>query len=115
MSEVVGVVETVAPERVRILYWGSYLEREEVYEQGDYDNLAKATKPRGGGGTNINCVVEHIKENKIDAQAVIVLTDGFLGGDWGEWDCPVLWCIQDNPRAVPDCGKMLHIKTSDLV
>ena len=27
MSEVVGVVETVAPERVRILYWGSYLER----------------------------------------------------------------------------------------
>jgi predicted metal-dependent peptidase len=79
MSEVVGVVETVAPERVRILYWGSYLEREEVYAQGDYDDLAKATKPVGGGGTNVGCVVDHIKENKIDAQAVIVLTDGYLG------------------------------------
>ena len=116
MSEVVSVVETVSPERVRILYWDSYIaEPEEVYEQGDYDKLVNATKPKGGGGTDINCVVEHIKENKIDAQAVIVLTDGFLGGDWGEWDCPVLWCIQDNPRAVPDCGKMVHIKTSDLV
>jgi hypothetical protein len=48
-------------------------------------------------------------KNNINAQAVIVLTDGYLGGDWGAWTMPLLWGILDNKSARPTIGKTLHI------
>jgi len=50
----------------------------------------------------------------INPQAVVVLTDGYLGGDWGQWSCPVLWCVLDNKRAVPDVGQVVHLKAEAL-
>jgi hypothetical protein len=50
----------------------------------------------------------------IKPQATVILTDGYLFGDWGTWDCPTLWCVLDNDSATPDTGKVVHIKTSDM-
>ena len=49
-------------------------------------------------------------EHSIKPQAVVVLTDGYLGGAWGQWHFPVLWCIQGNKGALADCGKTIHIE-----
>ena len=43
-----------------------------------------------------------------------MLTDGYLFGGWGQWHHPVLWCVLDNERAVPDVGKAVHVKSRDL-
>jgi hypothetical protein len=51
----------------------------------------------------------HIKETGIKAQAVIVLTDGYLGGTWGTWSLPVLWCIVGNKGATPNVGSYVHV------
>lgn len=109
LSEVTAICETVNPSRVRILYWGHEVAGDEVYESHELETLAKSTKPRGGGGTDVNCVTEYIHKNNITAQAVIVLTDGYLYSGWGTWEHPVLWCIQNNRRAVPTNGQAVHI------
>ena len=97
-----------------MLYWGDEVVRDEVYDSSTMAKLADMTEPQIGGGTKIECVVDYMKENDIKPQAVINFTDGYLAGSWGEWDCPVLWCILDNKRAAPDNGKVLHIKSSDM-
>ena len=51
-----------------------------------------------------------MKEQQINPQAIIVFTDGYLGGDWGTWDKPVLWCIIDNNSAAPTVGTTLNVK-----
>jgi len=76
--------------------------------------LAQSTKPVGGGGTDVNCVTAYMTEHGIKPQAVVVLTDGDLYGGWGQWSCPVLWCILDNERRKPDTGKAIHIKSEAL-
>ena len=43
-----------------------------------------------------------------------MLTDGYLGGSWGEWHHPLLWVILDNKSAVPDVGKAVHIKQREM-
>tara|TARA_R100001377_G_scaffold7692_1_gene4042 strand:+ start:1930 stop:3222 length:1293 start_codon:yes stop_codon:yes gene_type:complete len=111
LTEVKAVCDTVKPDRVRILYWGHEVVGDEVYENNELDKLVQSTKPRGGGGTDVRCVTHYIKEKNINPQATIVLTDGYLGGGWGEWTCPVLWAVLDNKRAVPDTGKTVHIKS----
>ncbi len=114
LSEIKGVCDTVKPESVRILYWDTKVCSEEVYGDvagacGSLEQLTQTTKPKGGGGTNVQCVPDHIQANNINAQAVIVLTDGYLGGDWGAWTMPLLWGILDNKHAQPTIGKTLHI------
>jgi predicted metal-dependent peptidase len=114
LSEIKGVCDTVRPESVRILYWDTKVCSDELY--GDVPNacasleqLTQTTKPAGGGGTMVQCVPDYIQKNNINAQAVIVLTDGYLGGDWGAWTMPLLWGILDNKSARPTIGKTLHI------
>ena len=114
LSEIKGVCDTVKPESVRILYWDTKVCADELYGDvanacGSLEQLTQTTKPAGGGGTMVECVPDYIRDNNINAQAVIVLTDGYLGGEWGAWTMPLLWVILDNKHAQPTIGKTLHI------
>jgi len=111
MSELVSIAQSVKPEAIRILYWDTKVCGDERYEPTDYDSMAKTTKPKGGGGTMVECVPNHIREHKIKAQCAVVFTDGYLGGTWGHWDCPVLWVIVDNKSCRPPFGTTLHVSS----
>ena len=114
MSEVKAVCDVVKPNTVRILYWGSSVVADEVYETHEIPDILNTTKPVGGGGTDAACVPEYMRATGIKSQATIMLTDGYVFGDWGTWDNPLLWCIIDNKRAVPPTGKVLHINGGDV-
>jgi len=114
LSEVKAIAETVNPDAVRVLYWDTAVCGDEVYVGDEVQRLVQSTKPKGGGGTMVECVPQYLQDKQIKAQCVIVLTDGYLGGSWGQWNHPVLWTILDNKSAVPDCGQAVHIKGGDM-
>ena len=114
LSEVKEICDTVHPDGVRLLYWDTKVCRDEKYDTHELDNIVNSTKPEGGGGTDVECVTDYIRDNNINAQAAIVLTDGHLYGGWGQWSMPVLWCIMDNNHAKPDVGKTVNIKSRDM-
>jgi predicted metal-dependent peptidase len=114
LSEVKSICDTVHPEQVRLLYWGHEIVGDESYKTDELDGLITSTKPRGGGGTDVNCVTQYMTAEGINPQACIVLTDGHLYGGWGEWSCPVLWTVIDNESAVPTAGTAIHIKSGDM-
>ena len=114
LTEVKSLSEIVKPEWLRILYWDTQICSDEKYEQHELDDFVKSTKPKGGGGTDVECVPAHMTKHGIRAQAAIIITDGYLGGSWGDWDCPVLWVIIDNKNAKPDMGTVVHVKSRDL-
>ena len=114
LSEVKAICDTVHPDKVRLLYWDTQICCDETYETHELDTLVQSTKPKGGGGTDVECVTEYIREESINAQACIVITDGDLYSGWGQWTMPVLWCVIDNKHKVPDVGKCVHIKSRDM-
>lgn len=109
LSEVKGIVDNIKVNKVRLLYWGTKVVADELYTGNQVDNLVKSTKPAGGGGTDVNCVTQYMRDNKITPSCTVVLTDGYLGGSWSTWTKPVLWAIVDNPSAKPNCGTTIHI------
>jgi predicted metal-dependent peptidase len=113
LTEVKEICETVHPESVRLMYWDTRVCRDEKYDMHELDTLVQSTKPAGGGGTDVDCVTDYIRDNNINAQAAIVLTDGYLFGGWGQWTMPVLWCVMDSGRTA-DVGKTVHIKSRDM-
>ena len=114
LTEAKSICDTVKPDKVRILYWDTKVCADEVYEQHELDDMVNSTKPAGGGGTTVSCVPEYMTDKNITPQAVIVITDGYLGSDWGSWSCPVLWVIIDNDSTTAPSGVTLHVKTADL-
>jgi predicted metal-dependent peptidase len=114
MSEIQAICDTVHPDHIRLLYWDTRVCQDEKYDMHQLDELVKTTKPKGGGGTNVECVTDYLTEHGVKPQAAIVLTDGYLGGSWGQWSCPVLWCILDNKSAKPDTGKHVNITSREM-
>jgi len=114
LSEIKSICDTVKPSLVRVIYWDTEVCRDEKYETHELDTLVKSTKPRGGGGTDVECVPKYMAEHGIKPQAVIVLTDGCLYGGWGQWTCPVLWTVLDNKTAKPSVGKIVHVKSNNM-
>jgi predicted metal-dependent peptidase len=100
ISEVASVMQNMNPEQVDLLYWDSEVAGHEVYGLNDADRMTSSTKPRGGGGTSPSCITKYMNKHKIDPVCAIILTDGYVGNDWGGvWNCPTLWTITSNIKS----------------
>ena len=111
LSEVKGIAEEVTPDKVDLLYWDGSVASHEEYEGSAVANIVSSTKPAGGGGTSPSCVSQYLKEQKIEPECVIMLTDGYVGNDWGsEWTAPVLWVITGGNTVMADIGKTIHVR-----
>ena len=107
LGEVKKICETVKPEGIDLLYWDTRVCQHEKYEQDQLDNLISSTKPRGGGGTDPQCIVDYMGKKKIKAECAVILTDGYVCS-WGEgWSCPTLWGITTDQTS--QIGKTVHI------
>jgi len=94
LSELKGIVTSVTPDKVRIVYWDTQIQQEEVYEPNEYDDLTASTTPRGGGGTCANCVKEYVDSiTPVTLSVVIMLTDGYLYDGFPEFGVPTVWGI----------------------
>jgi predicted metal-dependent peptidase len=111
LTEVRGIAEEVKPSQVDLIYWDSHVAGHEEYTENMVGDIINSTKPRGGGGTSPSCVSQYLKDKRIEPECVIMLTDGYVGSDWGsEWTAPVLWAIVGGNDCVADNGKTVHVK-----
>jgi len=110
LSEFVGITRMVNPDHVDLLYWDGEVTGHEEYKRGDYDSILSSMKPKGGGGTDPDCVERYLKDNKIKPDCIVMLTDGETFNRWGaNWPAPILWVISGNPKTTSTTGKTVHI------
>ena len=110
LGEMAKIAAAIKPEVVRVIYWDTEVCSEEIYKGADVQDIVKCTKPKGGGGTDVNCVTQYMQQFGIKPDVAIVLTDGDLYAGWGTWPCPVVWAIADNPSANPTVGRTVHVE-----
>ena len=81
----------------------------DTYNPKDYDNEnmdgIEDYEPMGGGGTDFDCIFTYLKENAISPKRLIVFTDGYPYGSWGDKDyCDTTWIIHGDPNPNPPFG-----------
>jgi hypothetical protein len=81
----------------------------ETYNPKDFhsDNmdLIEEYEPMGGGGTDFDCIFTYLKENAIEPKRLIVFTDGYPCGSWGDANyCDTTWIIHGDPNPNPPFG-----------
>lgn len=99
MGELNKLVVSTNPDRVDVLYWDTHVAGHETH-RGDAKAIVSKTNPKGGGGTNPDCVPAFMLDKKLEkADALVVLTDGYMTSDPSKWaglGLPILWCIIGN-------------------
>jgi predicted metal-dependent peptidase len=105
-SELASICDLVQPEAVRVLWWDTMVHGEQVFKPDSFNNIGALLKPLGGGGTHVSSVSQYIVEKKLNAECVIVFTDGYVEHDI-EWNIvpPTLWMITENKGLEVPCGK----------
>lgn len=103
-SELASICETCNPDKVRVLWWDTQVHGEQVFE-GNYSDIAKMLKPKGGGGTHVGCVSDYIIKSSIKAEVLVVFTDGYVESEpkW-EIDLPTMWFVTQNSSFTPPAG-----------
>jgi len=111
-SELVAICKDVTPECVDLLYWDTAIASHEVYSQDMLESLIKTTKPKGGGGTDPDCIPVYIKKERMDPVCVVILTDGHIGRCKEElWQglAPTLWVVTENKGWKPPYGQVVNM------
>ena len=113
LAEVKGIMESFDSYRIHLLCFDT-----EVYNprQYDSDNLEDITdyELHGGGGTDFECVFNYLKNNDIEPKKLVMFTDGYPFGSWGDANyCDTLWIIHGNPNPDPPFGVWAHYKNQD--
>lgn len=109
-AELASICEVCTPEVVRILWWDTKVHGEQVFRDEDGASIISMLKPQGFGGTRVSCVSEHINNNNISAECVVVFTDGHVENDvkW-QIEAPTLWLVTKNRQFKAPSGLVIKV------
>jgi predicted metal-dependent peptidase len=105
LSEVAGMMEAFDGYRIHVACFDT-----RVYNPKDYSSETLETideyELAGGGGTDFDCFFEYLKEEGRVPTRLIVFTDGYPAGSWGDSDyCDTTWIIHGDPNPNPPFGQ----------
>ena len=108
LSEVAGIMEQFSSYRIHVLSFDT-----EVYNPQQYDseNLDSITdyEIQGGGGTDFDCVYEYLKREEIVPRRLIMFTDGYPFGSWGDENyADTVWILHGTTTIVPPWGQYAY-------
>lgn len=112
LAEIQGIMDAFSEFRIHVATFDT-----KVYNPADYtsDNLDNISdyEITGGGGTDFDAMYHYMRENDIQPKRMIVFTDGYPYGSWGEEDyCDVTWVLHGTTTIVPPWGSYAYYDES---
>jgi len=107
LSEVKGIVDQYEDFKINLWCFDT-----EIYnwKQITHDNSHELMEyePQGGGGTDFMANWEFMKEQGIEPKKLIMFTDGYPCGDWGDPDyCDTIFIVKGNTQAEAPFGQTI--------
>jgi len=104
LGEIGGMMDSFDGYKVHVFCFDT-----DTYNPKDFSSenmdLIEEYEPMGGGGTDFDAIFRYLKDNAIDPKRLIVFTDGYPCGSWGDPDyCDTTWIIHGDPDPNPPFG-----------
>ncbi len=104
LGEIAGMMEAFDGYKVHVFCFDT-----EVYNPADFNSENMDTidnyEPAGGGGTDFDAIFDYLKREGNVPKRLIVFTDGYPCGSWGDADyCDTTWIIHGDPNPNPPFG-----------
>jgi len=105
LGEIGGMMDTFDGYKVHIFCFDTDTYNPQDFDSENMDSIEQY-EPQGGGGTDFDCIFDYLKENAIEPKRLIVFTDGYPFGSWGDPDyCDTTWIIHGDKNPNPPFGQ----------
>jgi predicted metal-dependent peptidase len=108
LSEVQGIMDQFQSYKIHILTFDTAVYNPETYNSDNLDTICDY-EVKGGGGTDFDCIFAYLKEEQIEPKRLVVFTDGYPFGSWGDENyADTVWIIHGNTTVVPPWGQYAY-------
>jgi predicted metal-dependent peptidase len=108
LSETSGIMDQFASYRVHLATFDTKVYNPQQFDSENLDSIADY-EVEGGGGTDFDSIFEYLKDQQIEPKRLVVFTDGYPCGSWGdEVYADTVWIIHGNTTIVPPWGQYAY-------
>jgi predicted metal-dependent peptidase len=104
LSEVAGMMDAFDGYNLRVTCFDTKCYNTQEFSSENMENIEEY-ELHGGGGTDFDCIFDDLKEAGRVPNRLIVFTDGYPFGSWGDADyCDTTWIIHGDLNPNPPFG-----------
>ena len=105
LSETQGIMDQFQSFKIHIFTFDTNVYNPAQYNSDNLDTICDY-EVKGGGGTDFDCIFNYLKQEQIEPKRLVVFTDGYPFGSWGD-ECyaDTVWIIHGNTTVVPPWGQ----------
>jgi predicted metal-dependent peptidase len=104
LGEIAGMMDAFDGYKVHVFCFDTKTYNPQDFTSENMDTI-DSYEPQGGGGTDFDCIFEYLKEIGNVPKRLIVFTDGYPCGSWGDADyCDTTWIIHGDKNPNPPFG-----------
>ena len=112
LSEIQGIMDSFPAYRIHVITFDTETYNPAQYDSDNLDTICDY-EVSGGGGTDFTCVFDYLKENEIEPKRLVVFTDGYPFGSWGDENyADTVWILHGTTTIVPPWGQYAYYEES---
>lgn len=104
LGEIRGIMEAFTSFRIHVFCFDTEIYNPQNFTSDNLDSI-EGYEPQGGGGTDFDAIFNYLKERGEDTKRLVVFTDGYPCGSWGDPDyTDTTWIIHGDKNPNPPFG-----------
>ena len=108
LGEIQGIMDSFPAYKIHVFSFDTDTYNPQQYDSDNLDSIIDY-EPAGGGGTDFTAIYNYLKNEDIQPRRLVVFTDGYPFGSWGEEEyCDVTWILHGTTTIVPPWGAFAY-------
>jgi predicted metal-dependent peptidase len=104
LAEIRGIMESFDSYRIHLFTFDTQVYNPQQFDSDNLENI-EDYDIQGCGGTDFEAIFEYLKSADIEPKKLVVFTDGYPFGSWGDPNyCDTVWIIHGNKTPDPPFG-----------
>lgn len=113
LGEIQGIMDSFPAFRIHVITFDTDAYNPAQYDSDNLDSICDY-EVKGGGGTDFTCVFDYLKREEIEPKRLVVFTDGYPFGSWGDENyTDTVWILHGTTSIVPPWGQYAYYEEAN--
>jgi predicted metal-dependent peptidase len=105
LGEIQGIMDSFPAYKIHVFTFDTEAYNPAQYNSDNLDSICDY-EVSGGGGTDFTCIFDYLKREEIEPKRLVVFTDGYPFGSWGDENyTDTVWILHGTTTIVPPWGQ----------
>ena len=108
LGEIQGIMDSFPAYKIHVFTFDTEAYNPAQYDSDNLDDICDY-EVKGGGGTDFDCIYNYLKAEEIEPKRLVVFTDGYPFGSWGDENyADTVWILHGTTTIEPPWGQYAY-------